>query len=127
MEWTENVTGLQHIGIPTEDIDASATFYRRLGFETALETEIAGDRVCFLRLKNITLEVYETEKAAGCDGAVNHIALDVKDIEEAYSFVKSLGVRILQEITELPFWEKGVRFFIIQGPNKERIEFAQYL
>ena len=68
MEWTENVTGLQHIGIPTEDIDASATFYRRLGFETALETENEGDRVCFLRLKNLTLEVYETEKAPAVTG-----------------------------------------------------------
>lgn len=127
MEWTENVTGLQHIGIPTEDIAAAAEFYHRLGFETALETEHEGGKVMFLRQKGLTLEIYETEKAAGCDGAINHMALDVKDIEEAYRYVKGLGVKILQEITELPFWKNGVRFFIAQGPSGERVEFSQYL
>ena len=27
----------------------------------------------------------------------------------------------------LPFWENGVKFFTIEGPNKEKIEFSQYL
>ena len=27
----------------------------------------------------------------------------------------------------LPFWDNGVRFFTIEGPNKEKIEFSQYL
>ena len=28
---------------------------------------------------------------------------------------------------EIPFWSNGVKFFTIEGPNKERIEFSQYL
>ena len=27
----------------------------------------------------------------------------------------------------LPFWENGVKFFTIEGPNKEKVEFSQYL
>ena len=27
----------------------------------------------------------------------------------------------------LPFWENGVKFFTIERPNKEKVEFSQYL
>lgn len=27
----------------------------------------------------------------------------------------------------LPFWENGVKFFTIEGQNKEKVEFSQYL
>ena len=127
MEWTENLTGLQHIGIPTENIRATADFYHRLGFETALETDNEGSKVVFLKLGSLVVETYEVEKAAGCEGAIDHMALNVRDIREAYRQVSGLGIRILQEITFLPFWENGVKFFIAEGPNRERIEFAQYL
>ena len=31
------------------------------------------------------------------------------------------------EIHFLPFWDNGVRFFTIKGPNEEKIEFSQFL
>ena len=31
------------------------------------------------------------------------------------------------EIEFLPFWEKGVRFFKVLGPNHEPVEFSQIL
>ena len=57
MEWIENVTGIQHIGIPTNDIEKTVAFYHSLGFETALRTvnEAAGEQVCFLRLFSVSL------------------------------------------------------------------------
>ena len=33
------ITGIQHIGIPTNDIDKTITFYQGLGFEIALTTQ----------------------------------------------------------------------------------------
>ena len=67
----EQLNGIQHVGIPTNDIETTVEFYRRLGFEVALQTvnEEANEKVAFL----------------------------------------------------------GVRFFTIKGPNKEKIEFSQYL
>ena len=46
-------TGVQHIGIPTNDIDKTVDFYHKLGFETAFETvnEEADEKVVFLKLK----------------------------------------------------------------------------
>jgi hypothetical protein len=32
-----------------------------------------------------------------------------------------------QQVNGLPFWENGVKFFTIEGPNKEKIEFCEKL
>lgn len=127
MQWSQNIKGLQHIGIPTNDMDKTVEFYSKIGFEKMLETSDGDTRVVFLKLKDIILETYENGMAAMCDGAVDHIAFDVKNIEEAYDFITGLGIKIITEITALPFWDNGVKFFIAEGPNLERLEFAQYL
>ncbi len=124
------VTGLQHIGIPTNDMGKTLDFYRTLGFHAALQTvnEAAGEKVTFLRLGDVTIEAYENKKAAMVHGAVDHIALNVTDIEEAFQLVKEKGFPMLDtEIQFLPFWENGVKFFTILGPNSEKVEFSQYL
>lgn len=127
MEWAENVKGLQHIGIPTNDMDKTVDFYKKIGFEVAHEAMDGEVRVVFLKLKDLVLETYENHEAALRDGAVDHIAFNVADIEEAFKFITGLGIKILTEITFLPFWDNGVKFFIAEGPNLERLEFAQYL
>ncbi|MCH1982054.1 VOC family protein [Ruminococcus sp. OA3] len=127
MEWIDNVNGLQHIGIPASDIKRTEEFYKKLGFEPVLKTDNGGIPVVFLKLKELVLETYECESPAGCPGAIDHFAIDVKDLDEALAYVESLGVRILEPITQLPFWKNGVRYFIAEGPNQEKIEFAQYL
>lgn len=127
MEWAENIKGLQHIGIPTNDMDKTVDFYTKIGFEVAHEAMDGEVRVVFLKLKDLVLETYENHEAALRDGAVDHIAFNVADIEEAFKFITGLGIKILTEITFLPFWDNGVKFFIAEGPNLERLEFAQYL
>lgn len=118
---------LQHIGIPTNDMDKTVEFYKKIGFEVAHETKDGDVRVVFLKLKALVLETYENNAAALCNGAVDHIAFDVVDIEEAYKFITGLQIKILTEITFLPFWEKSIKFFIAQDPNLERLEYAQYV
>ena len=59
---------------------------------------------------------------------IDHVALDVKDIEEIYQYINQAGLNTTQDsIHFLPFWENGVKFFTIEGPNKEKVEFSQYL
>ncbi|MDE7242372.1 MAG: VOC family protein [Oscillospiraceae bacterium] len=124
----KRVTGLQHIGIPTNNMAATVKFYHSLGFETVHETSNNGETVCFLRLANICIEAYENGKAAEKAGAIDHIALDVDDIEAAWKAVRSAGYQTREtEIQTLPFWSNGVRFFNIQGPNGETVEFGQIL
>ena len=122
--------GLQHVGLPTNDLKATIAFYESLGFETVyqVKNEAAGEDVAFLRLKNLTIEAYENGRAAMQSGAIDHIAIDVDDVEAAYRLAQEQGYRIVSNGVEfLPFWQKGVKFFILLGPNQERVEFNQYL
>lgn len=130
MDIKENATGLQHIGIPTNDIGATTAFYEKLGFSIALRTvnEEANEQVAFLQLGDLMIETYENRQAVMESGAIDHIAIDVKDIEAALEFINSNGLNSLNDtIHYLPFWENGVKFFKIEGPNKETIEFSQIL
>ena len=94
------ITGLQHIGLPTNDMKATVAFYEKLGFTVAYRTMNNGEEVVFLK----------------------------QDVEKAWEEVKALGITPIEtEIQALPFWENGVRYFNIYGPNREKIEFSQML
>jgi catechol 2,3-dioxygenase-like lactoylglutathione lyase family enzyme len=122
--------GVQHIGIPTNDMNATLDFYQRLGFKLAFETTLKEEncRVCFFKLDNLCIEAYENHQAVMKSGAVDHIAIDATDINAAFEFAKKGGFKMLDtEIHSLPFWANGVKFFKIEGPNRETIEFCQIL
>lgn len=124
----EFVKGLQHIGIPTDNMEATIEFYNKIGFETVYETVNDGDRVVFLQLNDLILETYEFRNPKKEHGAIDHIALDVNNIEKVFGIIDRLGLNNLNDtIHSLPFWENGVRYFNIVGPNNERIEFCQRL
>lgn len=130
MNMKEIATGLQHIGVPTGDMDATIHFYHALGFETIFETvnAEAGGRVNFFKLGDLVIETYEVTNPAKAPGAVDHIAINVKDIEEAFRFVNEAGLNNTNDIIHsLPFFENGVKFFTIEGANKEKVEFNQFL
>lgn len=71
------------------------------------------------------------------------IVIDVKNIDALFEEVKAKAIEAEKVATEkqatplfrmldtqvngLPFWEKGVKFFTIEGPNKEKIEFCERL
>lgn len=121
-------TGVQHIGIPTKNMEATKEFFGKLGFTPAFETVNDGAKVAFLKLENLVIEAYESDEVTGKVGAIDHIAIDVKNIEETYREVCAMDLNTMQdEIHFLPFWEHGVRFFTIKGPNEEKVEFSQFL
>lgn len=121
-------TGVQHIGIPTNNIEETINFYLTLGFEVALRTVNGAEEVAFLQLHNLVIETYQNRQAAMAYGAIDHIAIDVKNIDELFKVVQRAGLKMLDtKVNGLPFWENGVKFFIIEGPNKEKIEFCEKL
>lgn len=124
------ITGLQHLGIPTLDIQKSISFYQSLGFKIiGRETNPANNQpVAFLQFNNLVMELYGADETAGTTGSIDHIALDVKNIEELVKIVKAQNyICITDNIESLPFWENGIKYFIIEGPSKERIEFCERL
>lgn len=130
MELKKLMNGIQHIGIPTNDIEATISFYEKLGFEVALRTvnEEADEKVAFLKLNTLVIETYENKAAKMEAGAIDHVAIDVTDVQKVYELIEEAGLNTTQDkIHFLPFWENGVKFFTIEGPNKEKVEFSQYL
>lgn len=123
-------TGIQHIGIPTNDIEETIRFYESLGFHVALATlnKKANEMVAFMQLHNLVIETYENKSATLQSGAIDHIAIDVKNIDSLFEEIKTKGFSLLDmQVRSLPFWDNGVKFFTITGPNKEKIEFCERL
>lgn len=124
------ITGLQHLGIPTLDIQKSISFYQSLGFKIiGRETNPTNNQpVAFLQFNSLIMELYGADETAGITGSIDHIALDVKNIDELFKIVKTQNyICITDNIESLPFWENGIKYFIIEGPSKERIEFCERL
>ena len=120
-----NVTGIQHLGIPTGDLNKTIEFYQGLGFEVIWQNP---GEVAFLQNGTLVIETYAVDAPAMKSGAIDHVALNVQDIEAAWSDAQACGYETQDtEINFLPFFEKGVKFFTIIGPNREKVEFNQYL
>ena len=126
MTFRDISTGLQHIGMPTNDIEKTIAFYGALGFEVAFRANNRGEEVAFLRLGDLTIEAYQNFRAAEVNGAWDHVAINVTDVREARRLADGLGLEVIEE-GELPFWDNGVRYFTVLGPNREKVEFNQYL
>jgi len=134
-----NLRGLQHIGIPVTDLARSKAFYTQLGFREVMRTNLPGAgetiAVAMMRHEGLTIELYQLEQevrqsiAKRTDGHIDHIALDVEDIEQAYAEICAAGLEMLESDAPvfLPFWDHGVKFFTIRGPDGEKVEFNQIL
>lgn len=134
-----NIKGLQHLGLPVTDVEKSKKWYiETLGFDLLYETIINSDdeviKVAFIGLNGFVIEMYQLSgkeldeiKSRG-HGHIDHIALDVDDIETIYEKLNHAGIKVIEGAPRfLPFWEKGVRFLTILGPDNEKIEFNQRL
>ena len=126
MAFSKIATGLQHIGVPTNDLEKTIAFYEALGFTVALRTANGDEQVAFLRLGDLTIETYQNFRATGLAGAVDHIAINVTDVDAARRIADDMGLEVIEE-GQLPFWSNGVKYFTILGPNREKLEFNQYL
>ena len=124
MAFSKLATGLQHIGVPTNDIEATVPFYTALGFEVIFRMNNNGEEVAFLQLGDLVIETYQNGKAAGAAGAVDHIAINVTDVDEARRIAEEMKLEII-EAGSLPFFERGVKYFTVLGPNREKLEFNQ--
>ena len=123
------ITGLAHIGIRVRDMDASIDFYTRLlGFTLTSQQMLGSSHLAFLERGTCLLELisgaqYEERTA----GQVDHIALEVRGIEELTSALRAEGVRFLDdEVSTVPALLDGVKNIFFLGPDGERLEFFEY-
>ena len=135
----DNLEGIQHLAIFVTDINRSRDFYEQFGFKVKLSEAIPAEpepvKVAFLELNGLTLELVELggdmRKQIGSrdDGHIDHVALNVKDIEKAYAEMTANGFKALEENAPvfLNIWKNGTKYFTIRGPEGEKVEFSQIL
>ena len=116
MSIRDTVTGVQHVGIPTTDLEGTIAYYERLGFECLGIYPNGEDRCTFLRLNNLTLEVWTMNPTP-------------MDIEASFAEAQKLGLNFVEgSIQHIDtFWSNGIRYFNVLGPNHEVIEFCQIM
>ena len=129
----EHVKCLHHVGIPTRDMDATIRFYTDLGAEIYFQKmdQEAGEpiRVVIFDFYGIKVEAYERRVTAGQPGAIDHIAFQVTGIEELYRKVRESGYTLMKDcagnVQPTTYWPQDIRWFIVIGPNGEKVEFSE--
>ncbi len=133
MELKGFVEGLHHVGIPTCDMAGTVRFYTDLGGEIIFEKDDVDEgrpiQVKLFRFHGMLIECYERATTAGVAGAVDHLAFQVHDIERMYALCKEKGYRLMEDCAEQigysTYWPRGAQWFIVYGPNGEKIEFCR--
>lgn len=128
--------GWSHLGIPVTDINKSKSFYKDLGFIEVMNAEIKREegiiKAAFMDLNGFYIELYQLfgedleEIKTRADGYIDHIALDVLDVDKAFNELREANYTIEETVPSfIDFRDFEVRFFHIKGPNNEKIEFNQ--
>lgn len=129
------ISGLAHVGLRSADIERATRFYHSLGFTTSQSLELDDPqgtiRVRFLALGTLTLELYQLpwsgRQRNAATLAIDHLALRVSCLAAAQQWVEELGYPLVEGPTLQPSGHNGVHYFMIQGPDGERVEFNQPL
>lgn len=124
-----------YLRMPVADLRVTTAFYEEFGFENLfyLQEEIDGvlcDAAC-MRLGSWVIKLYQRKDWNGNmtrDSHHDHMALDVKCIDQAFASAKALRMELLHESVQfLPFWQYGVRFFTLRAPDGQKVELSQML
>lgn len=129
------ISGLAHVGLRSADIERTTRFYHSLGFTTrqalSIEDPQGNIEVRFLALGELTLELYQLpwagQRRDAATFGIDHLALRVCDLAAAQRWVEDLGYPLTEGPTLQPSGHRGVRYFMIDGPDGERVEFNQAL
>lgn len=126
----EQITGLHHIGIYTDNIETSVQFYETvLGFRTLFVTD-GSERIAMLERDDVKIELVEelgsSNRTAGCR---NHLALQCGNVNTCAAELAAKGILCEESCPMqvdgfgIPPTDIIVLFF--RGPSGERIELYQ--
>lgn len=120
-----------HVGLHVKDLDRSISFYKDvLGFTLVSSIKLdGGPRIAFVEIpEQFLLELVENrdmeEKA---DGPFEHICFRVDSFEDSFRSLKEQGIEFETDMLfSGEFWDHGMKFAFFRGPDRERLEIAEY-
>lgn len=138
-----NLQGGQHVGIPVADLDRAVAWYTNtLGFQVIHTPTAPSDegevKVAFLQSNDMVIECYQLLGKAREEilrrqhGHIDHITLDVLDIEQALQMALNAGAELDSSTPNgvvflEQFWSKGAKYVMLKGPMGEKVELNQRL
>ena len=127
-----NVTRLNHIHIKSKDARAAVQwFVDNFGLEKVMEASTGDDFIVGMVLDGVP--VYFTQHAhaaslppgdAGIHLGLEHLGLEVEDLDALLERLKKKGVEVLEPPQESPI---GARYAFIEGPDATRLEVIEKL
>lgn len=118
------ITGIDHIEICVADIDATAEFFKKLGFVEIRRTKHHGDAVeLSLPGENQTVFEFHTGKEEEVPG-LNHIAFRVDDVEAAVAELEEKGVKFITSVITAKSTGRKVANF--RDPNYTRYQITTH-
>ena len=119
------LVGLHHAGIHVTNLEHSIAFYQALfGLRPLQRLQLGRERIVFLEAGAGSIELIADDGGARPTGSVDHLALEVTDLDGWLARLRERGVRLLDEMPiDVP--ELGVRILFCLGPDDERIELLE--
>ena len=124
-----------YLRIPVADLRVTTAFYEELGFEFLfyLQEKDGGGRcdAACLALGDWIIKLVQREgwgPRSARDSHLDHMALDIRCIGQAFASAKASQLELLHDQPQfLPFWQYGVRFFTLRGPDGQKVELSEML
>ncbi|MBQ2957588.1 MAG: VOC family protein [Clostridia bacterium] len=123
------IVGLAHIGVRVSDMEKSIKFYTEvLGFELTSQQILGTSHLAFLNIGTCLIElIHPANYVAREAGQIDHIAMEVKDIDMLVCRLIEKGVPFLSNsINDAKDLLDGVKNIFFTGPDGERFEFFEY-
>ena len=131
------LSGLHHVGIVVESVEASTAWYvENLGFERLYTFGWPGVQAAFIGLGALKIEFFQNDEAAPMAagrrraetnlkiGGLNHFAIEVPDLDATVTALEAKGVDIVSPPREVPN-SGGSRFSFIHDNERMLIELFQ--
>jgi catechol 2,3-dioxygenase-like lactoylglutathione lyase family enzyme len=128
-----DINGLAHICVFTSDMSKALVFYTdTLGFEVVHRTHLdSGYGFGIVRRGSCIIELLQPDDVnkvkSRTTGPIDHIALEVKDINTVVAQLKAKGVSFSTPIIDDPNLMGGVRIAFFKGTSGEVFELFEYL
>ena len=128
-----DINGLAHICVFTSDMTGALAFYTdTLGFEVVHRTHLdSGYGFGLVRRGSCIVELLQPDDVnkvkSRTSGPIDHIALEVKDINTVVAKLKAKGVSFSTPIIDDPNMMGGVRIAFFKGTSGEVFELFEYL
>jgi len=131
------LSGIHHVGIVVESIEASAAWYiDKLGFERLYTFAFPGVQAAFIGRGDLKIELFQNEQAAPMAeerrrsetnlriGGINHFAIEVSDLAATIVALQEKGVEVVSMPREVPNGG-GSRFAFIHDNEQMLVELFQ--